>query len=143
MQVLPHLQAFVRICLPSPASSRGCTRVCSYPSLSLPPTPLSLKEILGSHALPFSEAWARPLSALLLPYHHQIRQIPCPSKPRLGSLSSRKPSLTYRCSMPFLRFHRPDFSFPDLTTPLWPVSTSVSPSLKSTWRLRVGLNFPP
>ena len=58
MQVLPHLQAFVRICLPSPASSRGCTRVCSYPSLLLPPTPLFLKEILGSHALPFSEAWA-------------------------------------------------------------------------------------
>lgn len=70
-------------------------------------------------------------------------QIPRPSKPSLGSLSSRKPSLTYRYSMPFLRFHRPDFSFPALTTPLWPVFTSVSPSLKSPWRLREGLNFSP
>lgn len=85
-----------------------------------------------------------PLSAVLPPPPPQQHSsyISCPSRPNIVSPSSRRPSLTYQViPHAFSGLPNPGFPFSALTTPLWPVSMSVSPGLKCPWRPRVGLSL--
>lgn len=98
MQVLPHLQALVRVCLPSLLLPHMGAHTCTAipPSYSPSPHLLRINPRLPCPPMSSGLGWTLCLQCYHLTTTRYSSQISSPSRPNLGSPSSWKPSLTYQ-----------------------------------------------